>query len=508
MVPSRLPFLRPASPGTWILLGIMAPLGMMVVSALMLLELRQDAWDKAEQTSRNLLQVIERDVARNIELLDLSLRGVQDNLRAPGLDEASPEIRHLTLFDRATSAKDIGLMMVLDEHGRAVESSPRSPAPTGSFADRDYFRVHVARPDLGLYLGPPVVSRVTGERMLPLSRRITKPDGTFGGVALATLKLSYFRGLLDRLGLGRDGAINLYHRDGTRIMRHPYVEADLGTSIAGTANFDRFRREGSGSFTSVSVRDGLLRHYTFTSVGDLPLLLNVALSVDEIDAEWRRKAAVISGIVLVLSGLTIALVLMFAQELQRRTAIEGELARLSMTDMLTGLPNRRRFEEALDRAWGRAAASGRPLSLLVVDADHFKRYNDRYGHAVGDEILKGLAGALSESVFRPGDLVCRIGGEEFVVLLPGTDATGALSVADRVHEAVARIALAGAGIGAGSVTVSIGAAAAAQARDAADLLRLADEALYAAKNGGRNQTRSAAAPAATAALRLVHARQT
>ncbi|MEH3146696.1 MAG: sensor domain-containing diguanylate cyclase [Methylobacterium frigidaeris] len=511
MILPRYTFHRLGSANSWILPGILAPLGMLIVSALMLLELRQDAWDKAEQTSRNLMQVIERDIARNIELLDLSLRGVQENLRAPGLDEASPQVRQLTLFDRSTTAKDIGIMLVLDEHGRPRDSSPPLLDRSGDYSDRGYFKAHVARPDLGLHIGPPLISRVSGEGMLPLSRRITKPDGSFGGVAVATLKLSYFQGLLDHLGLGREGAINLYHRDGTRIMRHPYVAADIGENIAGTANFERFRREGAGSFVGVSFRDGVRRHYTFTGVNDLPLLFNVALSAREIDAEWRTKAAVISGIVLILCGLTVGLVLLFARELNRRAAVEAELARLSMTDVLTGLPNRRRFDGALDQAWGEAARSGKPLSLLVVDADHFKRYNDRYGHAVGDEVLRALARSLSASVHRPEDLVCRIGGEEFTVLLPDTNEAGAWRIAGRVHDAVAGLAVPAAGIGAGSVTVSIGLAAFAQAGDPADLVRLADEALYAAKAGGRNQTRGAAPVSGGEApgswLRLVHAKQ-
>src|SRR5438067_1535308 len=86
---------------TWICLGILAPLGMVVVSGLMLLDLRQDVWDKAEQTSKNLLQVLERDIARNIEMYDLSLRAVVDNLKAPGVDKLSPALRQLVLFDRA-----------------------------------------------------------------------------------------------------------------------------------------------------------------------------------------------------------------------------------------------------------------------------------------------------------------------------------------------------------------------------------------------------------------------
>ncbi|CAO4136681.1 sensor domain-containing diguanylate cyclase [Methylorubrum extorquens] len=487
---------RLRSARTWIALGVLAPVGMLVVSGLMLLDLRQDAWDKAEQTSKNLLQVIERDIARNVEIIDLSLQAVVDNLRVPGLDALSPEMRQLVLFDRAGTARDLGVMLVLDEHGDSVLDAGAVPARRLNNADRDYFRVHKADPNLGLHISKPLFSRLTGSRIVVLSRRIDKPDGSFSGVVLAGLKLDYFSRLFDQIGLGRDGAINLYLRDGTRLMRQPYEEADIGVNIAGASTFRRFVAERSGSFVGTSVRDGVERHYTFNRVGDLPLVLNVALATRDIEAGWRLKALVISSVVLVLCGLTMFLSLLYGRDLRRRAVLQAELARLSRTDALTDLPNRRRFDEVSERAWKRAWHKGKPLSLLIVDADHFKRYNDRYGHAVGDEVLKALARCLSASVNRPDDLVARVGGEEFVLLLPDTDEEGASRIAGKVHEAVAALTLPSAGIGAGAVTVSIGlATGSGSPREPAEALyRAADAALYEAKAGGRNQTRCASGP--------------
>ena len=490
---------------TWIGLSVLAPVGMLVVSGMMLLDLRRDAWDKAELTSRNLLQVIERDIARNVELIDLTLQAVQDNLRVPGLGQLDAGMRQLVLFDRAATARDLGVMFVLDEHGEIVEDVAASPPRKGNYADRDYFQAHKANPRLGLYVGRPIVSRLTGERMVNFSRRIDKPDGSFGGLVLGSLKLSYFGRLFDQLGLGREGAINLYLRDGTRITRHPYLEADVGVNIAGSITFDRFAREGSGTFVETSVRDGVKRFYAFTRIGELPLILNVALAVDEIEASWRAKASVIGAVVVVLCGLTIVLSLLFARELRHRARMQSELARLSQTDALTSLANRRRFEDAYRLACADAVRTGKPLALLVIDADHFKRFNDRYGHAVGDAVLKGLAACLKGSVHRPSDLACRVGGEEFVLLLPDTDEAGAWRVAEEVHAQVATLAVASAGIGPGSVTVSIGLAAGVA--DAPSVYGRADAALYEAKAAGRNQTRNASSPncrsVGKAPLRLV-----
>ena len=480
---------------TWIALGVLAPFGMLAASGLMLADLRQDAWDKAEQTSRNLVQVLERDIARNIEMYDLSIQAAADNLKIPGLPELTPELRQLILFDRAATARDMGVMIVIDEHGDIVADIDAVPPRKGNYLDREYFQVQKARAGLGLYVGQPIVSRLTGERMLPFSRRINKPDGTFGGVVLGSMKLSYFARLFSQIDLGRDSAINLYLRDGTRIMRHPYDDADIGVNIAGTQTFQGFLRDAGGSFVHISARDGIERHYTYTRVGGLPLILNVALSTSAIEAEWRAKAVVIGGIVSVLCSLTIALSLLFGRELRRREAMQAELAKLSLTDVLTGLPNRRAFEDAFAQTASSAMASGQPISLLIIDADHFKRFNDRYGHQIGDEVLQGLARRLSASVHRPHDLVCRVGGEEFAILLPDTDHVGALRIAKKVHAEVSSLSVGSAGIGAGAVTVSIGLASSGPDTGATatltDLYRLADGALYEAKAGGRNQTRGA-----------------
>lgn len=483
---------------TWIVLSVLAPVGMLTASGLMLLDLRQDAWDKAEQTSKNLLQVLERDIARNFELYDLSIQAAADNLQAPGVDAVSPALRQLILFDRAATARDMGVMIVIDEHGDIIADLDAVPPRKGNYADRDYFRAHKARAGLGLFVGHPLVSRLTGERMLPFSRRINKPDGSFGGVVMGSVKLSYFTHLFSQIDLGRYGAINLYLRDGTRVMREPYAEADIGVNIAEAATFKGFLRERSGSFIGPSVRDGVERYYAYMKVADLPLILNVALSTDEIKAAWRVKALVIGSIVLVLCGLTIALSLLFGRELRRREAIQAKLERMSFTDVLTLLPNRRAFEDASARAWKAALRSRNPLALLIVDVDHFKHFNDRYGHQVGDEVLQGLARCLSASVHRSDDLVCRVGGEEFVILLPDTDQVGALRIAEKVHVEVSTLTIGSAGIGAGAVMVSIGLASVMPTglEDATltSLYHSADEALYEAKAGGRNQTRFAKPP--------------
>jgi diguanylate cyclase len=171
-----------------------------------------------------------------------------------------------------------------------------------------------------------------------------------------------------------------------------------------------------------------------------------------------------------------------------------ELARLSVTDALTKVHNRRYFDEAIRKEYERSARSGTPLAMMLIDIDHFKRINDSVGHLAGDECLKLVATALAACVGRSNDLVARYGGEEFAVVLPGTEHTQALEVAERIRQAVQDIQF----IYRGQripVSVSLGVVArvADVGRALPDFISEADEALYAAKEAGRNRVMLAAA---------------
>ncbi len=166
----------------------------------------------------------------------------------------------------------------------------------------------------------------------------------------------------------------------------------------------------------------------------------------------------------------------------------AELETLAATDSLTGLPNRRRYDEMLAMEWSRAAREGAPLSLLVIDADRFKLVNDNFGHETGDGYLRQIAQAISSEIRRPGDLAARVGGEEFAVLLPGTGPTGARILAERIRERMEEAHLPLTQTGPAILTLSIGAATARPRPGISNhLFADADAALYAAKSGGRNR---------------------
>ena len=164
-----------------------------------------------------------------------------------------------------------------------------------------------------------------------------------------------------------------------------------------------------------------------------------------------------------------------------------------MQDPLTGIANRRRFDEMLGFEFRRAQRLGEPMSVLLADIDHFKSFNDLYGHAVGDECLRAVAVALDRTLRRPGDLAGRYGGEEFAVLLPGTDASGVMVVAERLRIAVSNVRITSRPSCTRSLTVSVGAATFLPCADLygpAALVEAADAALYSAKRDGRDRVRS------------------
>lgn len=187
-----------------------------------------------------------------------------------------------------------------------------------------------------------------------------------------------------------------------------------------------------------------------------------------------------------------------AGELRLQQA-NAALQRLSLVDAVTDVANRRQFDRALVDEWARATRTGSSIALVLVDVDHFKPYNDRYGHPAGDECLKRIAAVLGRTLQRAGDLVARYGGEEFAAVLPLTDLDAATAVAERMRKGVEALAMPHGAVERGVVTISAGVAATRPeiGADPLDLLARADAALYEAKAAGRNAT--VTAPEADAA---------
>lgn len=485
---------RWAGPRGVVLGAIVIAVVMVALAVTSLYQGRLNAYERAEDVSKSLALIAERDIRRNFELYALSLQAVVDGVRDPATMALPPEVRQEVLFDRATTARFLGSVLVLDEKGNIVLDAASAVPRRGNFYYREYFTIHRDHPDTGLYISDPFNSQLRGgSPSIALSRRISRPDGSFGGIALITINLEYFHDLFAGLSLGPHGSMSLIGEDGVMVMRQPFDPKIIGRNIRSASTFRRFMSASEGSFSDTASIDGVRRLYYFKHLQGLPLIIMTAQGEEDIYANWQRRALPVLGLMVVLALAFVALSIMLSAQLRRRLLAESELQLLARVDGLTGLNNRLMLGEILEREWRNARRARRALSLLFVDIDHFKAYNDTYGHQAGDHALLEVARCISANIRLPNDSAARYGGEEFLIVLPDTPASEAAQIAERIRTAIANLDIEHASSEFGHVTASIGFAAWDPERDADDdtdaakVIKAADEALYHAKAAGRNK---------------------
>ncbi|GAB3626430.1 sensor domain-containing diguanylate cyclase [Pandoraea terrae] len=468
--------------------GVIA-LIMVCLCATVLYQGRADALDRARETSRNVALIAERDIERNFELYDLSLQAVVEGMSEPDVMALPPHLIRAVLFDRAATAKYLGSMLVLDASGNILIDASDKPRK-GNFADRKYFTVHRDNPNIGLYISDPYQSKLRdGEPSIALTRRLSHPDGSFAGIVLFAVNLEYFHNLFAGLSLGPHGSIALIGKNGIMVMRQPYEARIIGRDISQASTFRQFASEAEGSFSETASIDGVRRLYSFKNFPDLPLIIMVAEAEQDVYAAWRKRTTMIGSLMAALGVGFVVLSFLLGVQLRRRLRAESELQVLARTDGLTGLHNRRTLGEILDHEWRRAKRARSVFSLLFVDLDRFKAYNDTYGHQAGDDVLAAAAQCIGENIRRPGDSAARYGGEEFVVVLPNTPPAGASLIAEKIRVAISELGIEHTGSEHGRVTASIGMASWTpnQGDDVTAVIKAADEALYNAKATGRNK---------------------
>ncbi|HUN96237.1 MAG TPA: diguanylate cyclase [Bradyrhizobium sp.] len=478
----------------WLILcSLIIVTGFVAICVDVVLDMRRGEEALVRRTLENLASSIDADISRNIELYDLSLRAVANSMVMPEIKGVSKPIRQLILFDRAATAKHFGAIQVFDANGKlTIDASSLDPRPEDR-SDEEYFKIHREHPDIGLFISRPMLHR--GSYAIVMSRRITGTDGSFLGVVVGSIRFSYFHELFDRLQLGPSDSITVLRHDGTVIMRKPFDLDVIGKNISASAGVRRALTEPSGWYTGTSVLDGERRLYVWRD-GTHPLVVIVGKSWNDILNLWQHEALRIGATMVALIVFMLAVTLFLAHEIRRRSTAERKLEELATTDALTGLKNRRKFDATIDAEWRRATRQQEPLALLMIDADHFKAYNDTFGHQAGDQVLIGIAICISDSVQRAGDCAARYGGEEFAVLLPGLSSMDALVVAEKIRLKVQQWS------GEQEInTVSVGVASMTPIAtlDWSELVRIADKALYAAKANGRNQSVVASTPALTLA---------
>ena len=366
----------------WLALLLSMGIGAMVARTVW--TMRSDEWDFAARTNRNLVTALEQSVGWTLRSMDQSLGYVADKLEQPGVMELPHELRHQMLFDRPLRVAGLLNVYVVDGRGDIIMDSSSLQARKANYADRDYFQALMKGDQGGLFIGQPVVGRVTPIWMLPVARAYRGADGKVAGVVVSSISLSYFNELFSSLNLGADSGVNLILSNGTIVSRYPYGDADVGKSLAGTENMRRLLAQREGSFTGVASLDKVERFYTFRHVGDYPIVVNVAQSTRAMLAHWQTTALQLSVFALVLMVSCVGLAILFMRELAQRQQVASRMQQAEhyLRTILDNLPStisywdqeqRNRFiNKSSMELYGRAPEALKGLTAAeVLDPDDY-----------------------------------------------------------------------------------------------------------------------------------------
>ncbi|WP_445681265.1 sensor domain-containing diguanylate cyclase [Radicibacter daui] len=454
-------------------------------------DLRQ-AESEAGTENLNLARAIGSELGRTAELYDLALQDTMEALQQPAIANLDPETRRFVLFGRSTTQPYLGSMFLIDPAGNFLDIGTGESTRNVNIADRDYFTAQRDHKDTGLYLSHPFFSRLRqGEPSIAFSRRLPDRDGAFSGIVAGVLRMSYFRDLVAAPRLSEGSVITILSADGTILMREPSIDGagDVGRRMQMDPALQNAFSQKEGTVTGKSPVDGIRRVFALTRIKEAPIIVSVGQSISAIHARWWQRIRLLACIGALLAAGAFALSLLLQREFRRRMIIEKQLMALSRVDALTGLANRRAFDACVAQEWARAQRTRQPLSVLMIDLDGFKGYNDRLGHMEGDRLLAAVGRLIASRARRPADLAARFGGDEFALILPETPAAAAEAVARSLREEIEALYGSETESNPSRVTLSVGLATdlAAAGHDVGVLISAADAALYQSKRGGRNQ---------------------
>jgi diguanylate cyclase (GGDEF)-like protein len=459
---------------------------------------RQHDLALAQVASSNLTRAMAQQAEDTFMQADLVLTSLADWIQADGFGAPQKARLQKTFARRVQALNQLHGIFLFDQKGQWVVTSfdelPRGPG----VGDRDYFKFHQQNVSSLAHIGPAIRSRENGEWIIPISKRVNDKNGNFQGVLLAGIKMAYFDQFFKSFSIDDNGSMFLGLTDGTLLARRPFVESQIGTSLAKSEIFEKLLPNApSGNAMFRSLVDGVVRLYGYRQLDAYPLVVSAASSREAILKDWY-DTAFRSSVIVALVVLGVGLFgWMFLYQVRVGEQVEADLRKakealklIATHDSLTGLGNRRLFEGALDIEFSRGARQSSSLSLIMLDIDYFKRYNDAYGHVAGDHCLAEVARAVKGCCHRKADLAVRYGGEEFAVLLPDTDIHGAMVIAEQIRHSVMDKNIIHSGSPLGFVTVSLGCYSfVPTGRDSMEVfIERADAALYQAKHSGRNRS--------------------
>lgn len=455
------------------------------------------AFASARDSVTNLARATAQHAEDAIRQVDVLTAALGERVEGDGLQNINVPRIHKLLVQQSKIMPQLHGLFIYGADGRWIVTDKAVTPDTVNNADRDYFQYHRTHADRNVRIGEVVRSRSTDDLIIPISRRLNHPDGSFAGVLLGTIKVSYFVDYYGDFKIDDKGALVLAMRNGTILVRRPFIASVVGKSLADSEIFRRYLPNAHEGVAEVrAITDDTERLYAYRALSTYPLVVEAGLSRESITAPWRRDLLKTGWVLVFLTAVLAVFGLIVLSQLRQRMVMERELRHahqamrdMALTDSLTGLGNRRRLDTALQDQIRWAQRHGSPLSLIMLDVDYFKRYNDRYGHAAGDDCLSAVGSAIQQVVKRPGDLAARYGGEEFTVLLPDTDSAGALKVAQDILQAIRSLNIEHSEHPLGTVTASAGITTRQPNIEnvtPGSLLKSADAQLYLAKHSGRN----------------------
>ncbi|KAB7770203.1 diguanylate cyclase [Xanthomonas maliensis] len=444
---------------------------------------------EAQNRALSLANALAQHTGDTLTIADAVLSGLVARVEQDQ-STASATAMHNFLVAEAQRSDRLHGIFIYAADGRWLSSSLDGTPRYYNNADRAYFRYHREHRDALSFIGPPVRSRSDGSWVMTVSRRLNAANGEFAGVVLVAIQLRYFQDDFARFRIGHQGTIILVNDDGTLLVRVPDRPGVIGSSLSGSPLYAAMRTQQQGTTRYRSPFDDVERISGFVPARPFPLTVLTGIALDDALANWRQSTRHRIEIAALGCVLLLAVGLWLDLQLRRMHREEVRLTDEANRDALTGVGNRRALDIGLAQALADAAANQRPLSLLLIDVDHFKRYNDTYGHPAGDHCLRLVAGAIVGSGRRE-DLVARYGGEEFGVVLPQADRAAAAARALAIRDAVAQLAVPHQSSPTRDrVTVSVGHATWLPDQNAMNgegLICAADAALYRAKQQGRDR---------------------
>ncbi len=603
------------SPLSWLTYGAAALAALALLFIFSVDEYRswQSEEARSEQTLSQAADALSRHVDDSVEIARVALGDLLTEFRD---EQGDPKIgfkMRKMMLGQLASAPLIETLSAIDADGKLIAISTNSPPSDVNYMGRDYFRYHRANRDPMPFIALPTRSRLDGNWVMTVSRRIDDEKGKFAGVVVATFTTSYFTRFFESLALGENAALLMVRPDGVVLSRAPYDSSLIGQNITKHSFFQDTVRLGTRGITYyVSPVDKVSRVGAFRRSDRTGIIVLTGASVSNIFQRWADVGLmrwITMAIVFALSGLAM---LGWILQLKRRRLSEAQIAaresefrllaeastdliqrldllgrrvyvspasaevlgltpeeltgthvtdgldaasarsvagaisrlrsgselervvvkrqlpdgrtiwvettykrvshgtgasiisvsrditayklqheqleEMAHSDALTGLANRRVFDNRLDQLIEEAQTKNRPLSLLMIDVDRFKQFNDLYGHGEGDACLRAVADAIRRNLRDTTDLGVRYGGEEFAVVLADTSARRAEYCAERIRAAIEALQITHAQNPPGSiVTASVGIATWQTGDRKTDLVGRADGFLYLAKQTGRNR---------------------